>query len=405
MKLLPLLLLLVLPIAVQAQDYGYITNNGTITITGYTGSGGAVTIPDTINGLQVTTIYHAFKHCLNLTSVTIPNSVTSIGWEAFDDCYNLTNALIGNGVTNIGIGAFSYCTSLISVTIGTNVTSIVSDAFDNCGALTGVYFNGNAPSVDSYAFVNDYHAVVYYLPGTMGWGSTLGGCPTSSGDPPTPYFYTTNNGTITITKCVGYNSALTIRSMINGLPVTGIGDGAFSYTDLTSITIPNSVTNIGWFAFDDCYSLSSVYFKGNAPSVGSGVFYGDNNATVYYLPGTTGWEIFAQLTGVPTLLWTPQAQAGDAILVFGRTVLDSISTGPAAKPLWWMPARIWPIPLGLRCKPTRSPLTRFISAIQTGRIIPAVSTAYARRDAERTDRWLYPVHERARARFAEALYV
>jgi hypothetical protein len=309
MKLLPLLLLLTLPIAVQAQDYIYITNNGTITITGYTGSGGNVTVPDTINGLPVTTIFHAFKHCLNLTSVTIPNTVTSIGWEAFDDCYNLTNALIGNGVTNIDIGAFSYCTSLTSVTIGTNVTSIVNGAFNNCGALTGVYLNGNAPSVDSRAFDNDYHAVVYYLPGTTGWGSTLGGCPTSSGDPPTPYFYTTNNGTITITKCVGYNSALTIRSMINGLPVTSIWDGAFSYTYLTSVTIPNSVTNIGWFAFDDCYSLSSVYFKGNAPSVGSGVFNGDNNATVYYLPGTTNWgQTFG---GLPTVLWNPQAQTRD----------------------------------------------------------------------------------------------
>jgi hypothetical protein len=310
MKLLPLVLLLALPIAVQAQDYIYITNNGTITITGYTGSGGNVTVPDTINGLPVTTIFHAFKHCLNLTSVTIPNTVTSIGWEAFDDCYNLTNALIGNGVTNIDIGAFGYCTSLISVTIGTNVTSISGSAFNNCVALTGVYFNGNAPSVDSYAFVNDDHAVVYYLPGTTGWGSTLGGCPTSSGYPPTPYFYTTNNGTITITKCVGYNSALTIRSMINGLPVTGIGDSAFwNCTSLPSITIPNSVTNIGWFAFDDCYSLSSVYFKGNAPSVGSGVSYGNNNATVYYLPGTTGWENFFQLTGLTPVQWNPHAQS------------------------------------------------------------------------------------------------
>ena len=83
-RLLPLLLLLTLPAAVQAQ-FTYTTNNGTITITGYTGPGGAVTIPSTINGLPVTSIGDwAFGDCTSLTSVTIPNSVTSIGTDAFD---------------------------------------------------------------------------------------------------------------------------------------------------------------------------------------------------------------------------------------------------------------------------------------------------------------------------------
>ena len=83
-------------------------------------------------------------------------------------------------------------------------------------------------------------------------------------------------------------------------------------TSLTSVTIPNSVTNIGSYAFAHCTSLNGVYFQGNAPSVGSSVFDGDNNATVYYLPGTTGWENFAQLTGLPTVLWNPQVQTSDA---------------------------------------------------------------------------------------------
>jgi hypothetical protein len=77
-------LLLTLPAVVQAQ-FTYTINNGTITITGYTGPGGAVTIPDTINGSPVTSIgYEAFLDCHSLTSVTLGTNVTSIGYAAFD---------------------------------------------------------------------------------------------------------------------------------------------------------------------------------------------------------------------------------------------------------------------------------------------------------------------------------
>ena len=75
----------------QAEDYTYTTNNGTITITGYTGSGGDVTIPDTINGLAVTTMGDwAFRECYSLTNVTIGNSVTTIGSHPFAACPSLT---------------------------------------------------------------------------------------------------------------------------------------------------------------------------------------------------------------------------------------------------------------------------------------------------------------------------
>jgi hypothetical protein len=104
--------------------------------------------------------------------------------------------------------------------------------------------------------------------------------------------------------------------------VTNIGDYAFGWcADLTSVTIPNSVTNIGDYAFYGCGNLTSVYFQGNAPSFGSGVFVDRNvqavgafpdPATIYYLPGTTGWDAVSINTGLPVVLWLPQVQTSDA---------------------------------------------------------------------------------------------
>ncbi|MGA2867045.1 MAG: leucine-rich repeat domain-containing protein, partial [Verrucomicrobiota bacterium] len=150
--LLPLLLLLALPAVVEAQ-FAYTTNNGAITITGYTGPGGAVTIPSTTNGLPVTSIGdYAFSYCGSLTGVTIPNSVTSIGGDAFFFCTSLTNVTIGNGVTSIGGGAFASCTSLSSVTIPNSVTNIGKYAFEDCTSLTGVTIPNSVTSIGYWAF-------------------------------------------------------------------------------------------------------------------------------------------------------------------------------------------------------------------------------------------------------------
>ena len=234
-----LLLTLALPAAVQAQ-FNYTINNGTITITGYTGPGGVVAIPDRINGLPVTTIGDSVFTTCTLTGVTIPNSVTNIAFQAFVACYSLTNVTIPNSVISIGAYAFSSCISLTNVTIGNGVTSIGDLAFYDCIRLTDVAIPNSVTNLGRNVFQNCI---------------SLTGLTVDAFNPT----YSSADGVLfnkNQTTLVEYSYAegggYTIPTS-----VTSIGKYAFTgCTNLTSVTIPDSVTSIGDYAFDDCWSLT-----------------------------------------------------------------------------------------------------------------------------------------------------
>ena len=232
----------------------------------------SVTIPNGVTSIR----NDVFRDCRSLTSVTIPNSVTSIGTEAFLECSSLTSVTIPNSVTSIGIGAFYGCSGLTSVTIPNSVTSIENFAFYGCRGLTSVTIPNSATSIGNYAFYGCSGLTSVTIPNSV-----------------------TSIGSVAFEGCSGLTS-ITIPNS-----VTSIGTYAFQKCHgLTSITIPNSVTSIGRDAFAGCTSIMTVKSYINKPFNVTGLFAEETyrEGTLYVPAGTRdlyirfdGWREFLNI--------------------------------------------------------------------------------------------------------------
>ena len=243
-------------------DWTYSVENNQATITGYNGAGGALVIPSTVGGYAVVKIgTSAFYGKTSITSITMPDSVTSIEFAAFSGCTGLTGTLtIPNSVATIGDGAFSWCAGLTgTLTIPNSVTTIGDAAFSGCTGLTGTLTIPN-----SVATIGD---------------SAFFGCTGLTGTLTIPNSVTSiEHGAFS--GCTGLGT-LTIPNS-----VTSIGNNAFyGCTGLTgTLTIPNSVTSIEHGAFNGCTGLTgTLTIPNSVTSIGDNPFSGCTGLTEFFV--------------------------------------------------------------------------------------------------------------------------
>jgi hypothetical protein len=327
--------------AQQWGDFTYTVSGGTVTITKYTGTGGAVVIPASINGMPVVSIgYQAFYNCTGLTSVTIGNSVTSIGSYAFYNCFHLTSVTIPNSVTSIGNYAFQYCGLLTNVTIPNSVTSIGTYAFYHCDSFTSVTIPNSVTSIGDEAFemctgltsiVVEASNIVYssqdgvlynkamtelikYPNGKSG-GFTIPDNVMSIRD--YAFHWCTGLTSVIIPNSVtsignyAFSDCNHLTSVIIGNSVTSIGREAFAYCwSLTSVTIPDSVMSIGAAAFFDCTGFTSVIIPNGVTSIGGAAFRYCSGLTKAYFLGNApsmGNDVFANCASNFSICYTAEA--------------------------------------------------------------------------------------------------
>ena len=265
----------------------------------------------------------AFRYCKGLTSVTIPNSVTSIGESTFYGCRGLTSIIIPNSVTSIGNDAFEGCSGLTSITIPNSVTSIGVSAFRYCYGLTSVVWNAkncsdfnssfshSCSQITSFTFGNE----VEYIPKSLCYGMskltemTIPNSVTSIGE--STFYGCSGLTSVTIPNSVtsigdyAFKSCSGLTSITIPNSVIYIGDGAFiSCSGLTSVTIPNSVTSIGSSAFRDCSGLTSVTIPNSVTSIGESTFYGCSGLTSITIPNSVtsiGEEAFSSCSSLTSV--------------------------------------------------------------------------------------------------------
>ena len=211
------------------------------------------------SGIQYSAILipdYAFSDCTNLTSIEVPDSITSIGDMAFSGCTNLKSMEIPESITEIAVGAFRGCSGLTNIVIPESVTSVGDQAFSGCSSLTGIVIPDNITRIADGTFKECTNLTSIVIPDSV-----------------------TSIGVYAFASCRN------LKSVEIPEGITEIAVGAFlACSSLTGLEIPDSVTSIRDMAFSDCTNLTSIIIPKSVTSIGERAFAGCSNLTGIEIP-------------------------------------------------------------------------------------------------------------------------
>ena len=220
-----------------------------------------IKIPDSVETIG----NGAFRHCQNLERITLPSALQTLSNGTFYGCAALSEVTFPASLKTIEKSAFGYCRNLSEVKLPASLTTIQSYVFNGCSALKTVFYDGSLAQWNHITANKDADNdadkdVLGYSCPSLVTGDYTAQFISVKDDP----FAYPPPKTVTITKYTGTESTVILPSTISSWPVTKIGEDALKdNTTITSVTIPDSVTEIGSNAFAGCTNLTSVNYAGD----------------------------------------------------------------------------------------------------------------------------------------------